>query len=829
MAIGSSDKTKQNVGSWQDLFVPSYNARVKKLRENAIRTPEICLERMRTEMKVYEKYKDKPRIIQRARFLETYLREKTIAIYDNELIVGSINSKVRGSTLIGADYTWLEKELDDPERDPEIRTFDRHIIHPEERKELKEVIFPYFKGKTLGDYNRATLDDDLKEHAFASTATCPHIPSIADWQMNGDIGHQMANYEKVLHKGLKGIREEVEYYQAQVDQPYDHYQVQQKKDFYKAVLISIDAAIAYAKRYSNLAKEMAAKETNPKRKKELLQIAEVCERVPANPARNWMEALQSVWLLHVVISCELATLVHCFGRFDQYMYPFYKKSVTDDKTMSHDEALELLECFWIKCNGAMLRSYEFVKLLTGMGLGLVLTMGGQTRDGKDACNDVTMLCLETDMELGLLLPETAFRMWSGTPDKYLRKATQLLRLGYGKPKFIMDKTGVQMTQKGYPDLSIEDCREYSLLGCTEVNLPHITMGNLYEANSVIAKILELVINNGKCAICGRQIGPMTGDPRTFESIEGVRKAFREQVFYWMTYNAKGSKALKEVQSAWYPAPFSSSLSEGPLQRGVDITQGGAWFTTYGAFCAGLADTADSLGVIDRMIFREKKLTWDELTKALKANWQGYENLRQECIHSVPKYGNDDDYADEWAAWVLDTWYDSLDWINTQKELLPRWGGRWTGAIITGSNTVMFGQIVGSLPNGHIYPNPLADTMSPVQGMDKNGSTAVIKSASKLPMHRFALGGPLNIRLSPQLIATERDVDNVMSFLRAIEDEGIYHVQFNIISSEELKKAMKEPEKYRDLMVRVASFTAYFVDLTPEQQQDIINRTEHQGF
>jgi len=393
MAIGSKDKTKQNVGSWQDLFVPSYSERVKKLRENAIRTPEICLERMRVEMKVYEQYKDEPRIIQRARFLETFLREKTIKIYDNELIVGSINSKVRGSTLIGADYMWLEKELDDPEKDPEIRTFDRHIIHPEERKELKEVIFPYFKGKTLGDYNRARLDDDLKEHAFAGTASCPHIPAIADWQMNGDIGHQMANYEKVLHKGLKGIRDEVEYYQAQVDQPYDHYQVQQKKDFYKAVLITIDAAIAYAKRYSDLAKEMAAKETNPKRKKELLQIAEVCERVPANPARNWWEALQSVWLLHVVISCELATLVHCFGRFDQYMYPFYKKSVTDEKTMNHDEALELLECFWIKCNGAMLRSYEFVKLLTGMGLGLVLTMGGQTRDGKDACNDVTMLCL----------------------------------------------------------------------------------------------------------------------------------------------------------------------------------------------------------------------------------------------------------------------------------------------------------------------------------------------------------------------------------------------------------------------------------------------------
>ena len=195
---------------------------------------------------------------------------------------------------------------------------------------------------------------------------------------------------------------------------------------------------------------------------------------------------------------------------------------------------------------------------------------------------------------------------------------------------------------------------------------------------------------------------------------------------------------------------------------------------------------------------------------------------------MPKYGNDDDYADEWAAFVMDTWCDSIDWINTQRELFPPWGGRYVGAIITGSNTVAFGHNVGSLPNGHIYPSPLADTMSPVQGMDKNGSTAVIKSASKLPVHRLALGGPLNLRLSPQLIATERDVENIMSFLRAIEDEGIYHVQFNIISSEALKKAMQEPEKYRDLMVRVASFTAFFVDLTPEQQLDIIHRTEHQG-
>ncbi len=829
MAIAFGGKETKDVGSWQEFFVPTFSERMKRLREDAIRTPEICLERARAEMKVYEQYKDEPRVIQRARFLETYLKEKSVFIGDDDIIVGNINSKVRGSIIDGTMSSWLEKELGDPVKDPQLRPFDKHIIHPEERKELREVIIPYFKGKTLIDYNLERVDAELKEKAYPSTSSCPHIPDIADRSMARDAGHQMANYEKVLHKGLKGIRAEVEYYLAQVDQPYNHHSLQEKRDFYKAVLISIDAATAYAKRYADLAREKASKEADLKRKKELERIAEVCEQVPANPARDWWEAVQSVWMLHVIISCELSALVHCFGRFDQYLYPFYKKSVIDKKTMTRDEALEILECFWIKTNGSVLRSYALVKVLTGMGLGNVLTMGGQTRDGKDACNEVTMLCLEADEQVGVLLPETAIRIWEGTPDKYLRKATELVRLGRGKPKFIYDRKGVQMVAKSYPDLSIEDWREYALLGCTETNLPGITMGAIFEGVSVVAKIMELVVNNGKCAICGKQIGPLTGDPRTFESIEGVRRAFREQVFYWMTYLVKGAKELKENQSRWYPAPFSSSLCEGPMQKGIDITQGGAWHTNYGLFLAGLADAADSLGAIDRLIYREKKVNWDELTQALKANWIGYDNLRQLCINGVPKYGNDNDYADEWAAFVMDTWYDSIDWINTQKDLAPRWGGKYIGAMTTGSNTVAYGHNVGSLPSGHIYPTPLADTMSPVQGMDKNGPTAVIKSASKLPTHRFALGGPLNLRLSPQLVATERDINNLIAFLRAIEAQGIYHVQFNIISSALLRKAMKEPENYRDLMVRVASFTVYFVDLTEEQQLDIINRTEHQGW
>jgi formate C-acetyltransferase len=421
------------------------------------------------------------------------------------------------------------------------------------------------------------------------------------------------------------------------------------------------------------------------------------------------------------------------------------------------------------------------------------------------------------------------RIWAGTPYKYLRKAAEVIRLGRGKPKFFSDSKGIKMVSKGYPDLTVEDWREYAVLGCSATTLPHITMANNAESMHNIAKIMELVLNNGKCALCGKQIGPLTGDPRTFESIAAVREAFRQQVFYWMTYLVKGAKVLKESQARMFPAPFCSSLSEGPLQKGIDIAQGGTWYTTYAAFLAGLADTADSLGVVDKLIYRDKKITWDQLLEAIKANWEGYENLRQLCINSVPKYGNDDDFADEWAAWVMDTWQDSIDWINTQKELLPYWGGKWLGKTTVGPTNIINGRRVGALPNGHVNPKPLADTISPSQGVDRNGPTAVIKSVSKLPTHRIAAGGPMNLRLSPQLVATDRDIDNFVSFLRTVEELGIYHIQFNIISSDTLRKAMKEPQNYRDLMVRVASNVAYFVDLDKETQLDIISRTEHPGW
>jgi len=535
-------------------------------------------------------------------------------------------------------------------------------------------------------------------------------------------------------------------------------------------------------------------------------------------------------MIHVIIHCELYNEANSFHRFDQYMLPFYRNSVIEKKLMTRNEALEFLECLWIKTNEwAMLLSYDVATFQPGQGLSQTVTIGGQTREGKDACNEVTMLCLEAEEQVGLHQPELAMRIWEGTPSEYLKKATEVIRLGRGKPKFIVDRKAIQMTAKAYPNLTVEDWRECSVGGCTELVLPLIAMQHSWEGICITAKILELVLNNGKCGICGRQIGPLTGDPRTFTSMLAVRQAYQKQLSYWMEYMARGIRVVKDAQAEMMMDPFCSSLADGPLAKGRDLIDGGAWYTTYGIYLGGLADTADSLGIIDKLIFHDKKIDWDQLLEAIKANWNGFESLRQLCINGAPKYGNDNDFADDWAVWVMDTWYDTVDWINTQKDLVPKVGGLYVGAGIIGQSNVTFGTWVGALPNGHIHPEPLADCISPSQGVDRNGPSAVIKSASKLPTHRFAMGGVLNLRLNPQMVATDKDLDNFVAFLRVIEEMGVYHTQFNVVSSELLRLAMNEPEKYRDLLVRVASYCAYFTELTKEQQIDIIKRTEQQGW
>ncbi len=771
MAIESGSKYAEEVGSWQEILIPVRSARVEKARERVRKEAEICLERIRAELKAYNQYKDQPSIIQRARFLETFLREKSVLIQEDELIIGTVGSKPRSAFITTANIASIEEELDDPVKDFSIRSYDRILVHPEERKELREEIIPAVKGSAISlfEYNFKNVDRDILEHAAPGVSSCPHIPIIGDVSMAREGGHMFLNFEKALCKGLRGIKEEVREKLAELDQPYRGFDRKQRREFYESVLITLNAATEYFQKYAGRAREMAAKETDPKRRTELEHIAETCDRVPENPARDWWEALQSIWFLFTLSWMEHATFaVHFLGRIDQILYPFYKKTVEDEKKMTREEALELLECFLVKFNEpAWALNYEWSQWATGQGLSQTMVIGGQTREGKDACNEVTMLVLEAMEQLRLNQPEFAMRIWEGTPDKYLKKATELIRLGLGYPKFIGDRKGIQMAAKAYPDLTIEDWRQFAVAGCSEIGLPYITMDNGYEAIALASKWIELVLSNGKCAVCGKQIGLETGDPRKFESMEQVKEAYRKQVFYWGEYMAKAEKIFKENQSEWYPAPFCSAFTEGPLDRGRDITRGGAWYTVYGFLLASIADAADSLGVIDKLIYRDKKVTWDQLIEAVNANWEGYENIRQLCVNGVPKYGNDDDYADGWAIWVADVWADLIDWLNTRKDLMPRWGGRYLAGGLVAIASTQFGESIGATPNGRKHPMPVADTCSPVQGVDRNGPSAVVKSFSKLPTHRWALGGLINIRLNPNLFTTDADLERFAAFIQSM--------------------------------------------------------------
>ena len=450
-------------------------------------------------------------------------------------------------------------------------------------------------------------------------------------------------------------------------------------------------------------------------------------------------------MTHLLVHCEIFNVANSLGRLDQYLYPFYKKTVLEDKAITRDFALELLESVWVKFNEwAILLSYDVANFQPGQGLSQTITIGGQTRDGKDACNEVTMLCLEAEEQVGLPHPDLAMRLWEGTPNEYLKKAVEVIRLGRGKPKFISDQKAIEMAMQGHPGLTQGDLRECSVMGCTELTMPHISMLHSWEGICLTTKILELTLFNGKCSLCDRQIGPATGDPRSFGSVSDLQSAYLEQLYYWMKLMVRGIKVGKEVQSERLMIPLSSALSEGPLKKGRDIAQGGSWYNNCGIYLAGLADTADSFAVISKLIYLDKKITWDQLLQALKDNWVGHEELRQLCVNGVTKFGNDDDYADSWAVWVMDSWYDCVDWINNQRDLAPKPfpDSLYLGAGMIGQSNVSFGPVVSALPNGRENPRPTADCISPFPGVDRERADGCgqvdQQAADKAVCHGWAL-------------------------------------------------------------------------------------------
>lgn len=793
-------------------------ARVRKLKEECIsKKPTICMERAKIVTEAYKETEGEPEIIRRAKGLAKILNEMTIWIQEGELIVGNRTSMMRGAIVLPEwQAEWLLRQLDDPEKAPDKRSVDRFIIADEDKKVLREEILPYWTGKTVEQRVLSVLSEETIEKGIPSLGH-PNVPPAPENFLRHGLSHWNINYKKVLERGLNSLKSEAKLKLESLD--YSKSDSFDKALFYKAVIIVCDGVMDFAGRYARLAQEKAEKETDPKRKKELEMISKNCQRVPAYPAETFWEALQSFYFVQTIMHIEQNNTAISPGRFDQYMFDFYKKDVLENKAISKEEALELLECLFIKMSEiTTLMDYDSARYFAGFPLTQCIVVGGQKANGEDATNDLSYLILEADRLVGMINPEIGVRVHKRSPVDLLTKAAEVVRLGRGKPKFFFDETVISSLLNCGVE-SYDEARDYVIIGCVEPVTPNNTISNSNMSMFNLAKCLELALNNGVCVLTKQQIGPATGDAKNFQSFDDVIEAFKKQVAYFVKQMVIVCNAVQKAHKELTPYPFTSMFIEDCMDKGMDITEGGAHYNFNGVQGVGIADVADSLRVIQKIIFEDKKMSMEELIQTLHEDFEGKEDLRQLFLNSVPKYGNDDYSVDSIARDVGRIYCDEVSKYKTFVN------GRFRPALYPVSANVPLGGVVGALPSGRKARKPLADGVSPSQGMDLNGPTATINSIARLD-HELATNGTLvNMKFSPSALEGPKNLARFVQLVRTAGELGLIHLQFNVVSRETLLDAKRNPDNYKGLLVRVAGYSAYFIELDPDVQDDIINRTE----
>ena len=784
--------------------------RIRKLVEKVwTAKPKLDATRAVLVTESYRETEGEPQIIRRAKAFKKVLEEMPIIIDDGELIVGSPTTEPLGTPLY-PEYVahWIEKVLDElPTRKYEPTEVDEMT-----KKVLREKVFPYWRGKTLHEIIFNRLSPAIREVFFMDPFEYPpkdtELANLGAFASSGP-GHVIFN-PKVLYKGLNGIKEEIEEKLAKA--PHET-----AKQFYEAALICIDAVINWAKRYANLARELAEKETDPKRKEELLKISEICSWVPANPARNFHEALQSFWFVFVASYIEEGGIGYSTGRFDEYMYPFYKKDIEEGR-LTKEDALELLECLFIKFGwlNYSLKSHTAAKYHTGYR-SFHFELGGRSKDGKDIINELSYLCIDAMLEVKLQNPSLRVHLTEDTPRDFLYKVAELVRAGLGHPSIFNGDLEVRHhLNRGIP---LEEARTASFCGCDTPDPIGDAAYNYYGFYN-LAGMLELALNNGYWKYGKKQLGPKTGDPRKFKTFDELFEAFRKQCAYFFQAAQIAFILLEQVHAELAPTPFASILIDGCIEKGLDRTMGGAKYNFSAHPCiAGFPDVVNSLAAIKKFVFDEKIITMDELLDALDKNFEGKEELRQMLINRAPKWGNDDDYVDSIAKRVAEMLFEEYKKVA---EVNYRGRGARDVTFLTLGSNVPFGKVVGALPSGRKAGEPLSDAISPTHGTDRNGPTAVLKSLSKIDWAK--IGFPiLNMMFTPGALDK---IDAFVDFLRSFVKLGCAHIQFNVVSKEMLLDAQKHPDRYRWLLVRVSGYCAYFVELSKDLQDDIIGRTAH---
>ena len=785
------------------------NERIKRLHKQSVETePTLTIERALIETAFYkENYGKMPNCILRARNFYEICKKKTIYIGKDELIVGE-----RGP-VPKAVPTFPELTCHTVEDLHTLNTRDLqpYRISQEDIDRYEQEVIPYWEGRTQRERIFSHVSKEWEEAYHAGVFT--------EFMEQRAGGHTSMD-GKMYHRGLLDTKALIAEALAKLDFINDP-EATDKQQELQAMDISCDAAILFAERHADMADRMAEEEADPVRKAELRKIADVCRWVPAHAPRDMQEAIQMYWFVHLGTVTELNGW-DCMnpGHIDQHLYPFYEKGLKDG-TLTRDKAKELISCLWIKFNNQPAPPKVGITALESGTYNdfTNINIGGIDREGKDAVNELSYMILEIQEELHELQPGLSIHVSKVNPDEFVMAGARVIRQGHGYPScFNPDTYTKELIRQGK---TVEDANEGGCSGCIEVGAfgkeAYILTGYLNTP-----KVFEITLNNGIDPITGKKLGLETGDPRTFKTYEELYEAYHKQMVHFVNMKLAVNNYIERMFSLYAPATFLSLFIDDCISKGKDYYSGGARYNTTYIQCTGLGTITDCLSTLKKHVFEEKRFTMDELLTAVSNNFEGNEKMRQYIINRTPFFGNDDDYADSIAVKVYDDLVEAIEGHPNTR------GGKTQLNMLSTTCHNYFGSVCGASVNGRLAKFAISDGTSPAHGADTNGPTAVIKSLGKLDQTKSG-GTLLNVRFVPTLLKRDEDLKKLVSLIRAYFNMGGHHIQFNIVDTQTLLDAQKEPENYKDLLVRVAGYSDYFNDMTEQLQNEIIARTENEEF
>lgn len=785
------------------------NPRIKRLREESLNTPPtLTIERALIETRFYkENYGKMPNCVLRAKNFYEICKQRTIYIGKDELIVGE-RGPVPKAVPTFPELTCHSVEdlhvLDSRELQP-------YHISQEDIDTYEREVIPYWKGRTQRERIFGHVSQEWKDAYEAGVFT--------EFMEQRAAGHTAMD-SKMYHRGLNDVKKQIEEEISRLDYINDPIATDKEQEL-TAMSISCDAAILLAERHAAMAEQMAAEEKDPQRKAELEKIADVCHHVPANAPRDLWEAIQMYWFVHLGTVTELNGWDSMNpGHIDQHLWPFYQKGL-EDGSLTRDKAKELLSCLWVKFNNQPAPPKVGITALESGTYNdfTNINIGGVTKDGEDGNNELSFIILEIQEELHQLQPGLSIHISEKTPDEFLMAGCKVIRLGHGYPSvFNPDVYVKELVRQGK---SLEDAREGGCSGCIEVGAfgkeAYLLTGYLNTP-----KILEITLNNGVDPNSGKEMGLKTGNPRDFKTFEELYDAWHKQMVYFVNLKLSVNNYIERMFSLYAPATFLSLFIDDCVKNGKDYYNGGARYNTQYIQCTGLGTITDCMTTLKKHVFEDHRYTMDEIIKATEKDFEGEEKMRQYIMNHTPFFGNDDEYADTLAVRIYDDLVRAIEGHPNTR------GGKTQLNMLSTTCHNYFGSVCCATPNGRHAHFAISDGTSPAHGADTNGPTSVIKSLGKLDQTKSG-GTLLNVRFVPTLLKRDVDLEKLGSLIRTYFSLGGHHIQFNIVDTDTLLDAQKNPDQYKDLLVRVAGYSDYFNDMTAQLQNEIIARTQNEGF